>query len=273
MTTIHRAHRAILPAAFLLLTSLYASAQAVAESEAPVSIEINWMEELQKGGVTGIALFVLAIAAVGFTIERLLNLRGKLIVPKSLIDEIKPLGRSHHFEEVRERCAKTPSVLSKVMTYIVNHRGNDPELYMAGAADIGAREIDKHRRKLAPLGIISSLAPLLGLLGTMIGMIEAFAKFAIIEDSSEASIVLADSIGKALITTAMGLVIAIPTIVIYHYLRSRLNKHSEDLEEAVETLASAWFFQTSGFVSDTGAGTEPESVKTDEQAEEVAVSA
>jgi len=235
-----------LPSVALFLTTAYASAQEVAESATP-TIEINWMDELQKGGITGMALMVLAVAAVAFLIERFLNLRGKLIVPPALIKEIRPLGRNHYFDEVRERCTKTPSVLSKVMIYVVNHRGNTPELYMAGAADIGAREIDKHRRKLAPLGIIASLAPLLGLLGTMIGMIEAFAKFALIQDSSEASIVLADSIGKALITTAMGLVIAIPTLVVYHYMRSQLNKYAEDLEEAVESLASAWFFQTSGF--------------------------
>jgi biopolymer transport protein ExbB len=236
-----------LPAVALFVTSTMASAQ---EAAATPTIEINWMDELQKGGITGMALMVLAVAAVAFLIERFLNLRGKLIVPPSLIKEIRPLGRNHYFDEVRERCAKTPSVLSKVMIYIVNHRGNAAELYMAGAADIGAREIDKHRRKLAPLGIIASLAPLLGLLGTMIGMIEAFAKFALIQDSSEASIVLADSIGKALITTAMGLVIAIPTLVVYHYMRSQLNKYAEDLEEAVESLASAWFFQTSGFSDD-----------------------
>ncbi len=240
----------LLPTALLLLTSLYVHAS---EAEAPVSVEINWMEELQKGGLTGVALIVLAIAAVGFTIERLLNLRSNLIVSKTLMKQIAPLGKGNYFDEIRTRCAKSPSVLSKVVTYIVNHRGNDPELYMAGAADIGAREIDKHRRKLAPIGIIASLAPLLGLLGTMIGMIEAFAKFALIDDSSEASIVLADSIGKALITTAMGLVIAIPTLVIYHYLRTRLNRYSEDLEEAVESLASTWFFQTSGFSKDATA--------------------
>ncbi|NWK56668.1 MotA/TolQ/ExbB proton channel family protein [Verrucomicrobiaceae bacterium N1E253] len=261
-------HPIFLSASVMMLTVLQASAQ----TDAPISIEINWMEELQKGGLTGIALIVLAVAAVGFTIERLLNLRGNLIVSRKLIDEIKPLGRDHYFDEVRDRCAASPSVLSKVMTYVVNHRGNDPELYMAGAADIGAREIDKHRRKLAPIGIIASLAPLLGLLGTMIGMIEAFAKFALIEDSSEASIVLADSIGKALITTAMGLVIAIPTLVIYHYLRSRLNKYSEDLEEAVESLASAWFFQTSGFVKDTEPG-KTVGVASEESSEDVQVTA
>lgn len=236
-------HPFAVSSAAIMLTVLHAQAQ----TDPPVSIEIRWMEELQKGGLTGLALIVLAIAAVGFTIERLLNLRGNLIVSPKLIGEIKPLGRKHYFDEIRRHCADSPSVLSKVLVYLVNHRGNAPELYMAGAADIGAREIDKHRRKLAPLGIIASLAPLLGLLGTMIGMIEAFAKFALIDDSSEAAIVLADSIGKALITTAMGLVIAIPTLVVYHYLRTRLNKYSEDLEEAVESLASAWFFQTSGF--------------------------
>lgn len=239
-----------LPVGFLLISAVQASAEEAVAEGGPRSIEINWIEELQKGGVTGAALILLAVAAVGFIVERILNLRAKVIVPPKLIDEIKPLGRNHYFEEIRKRCAKYPSVLAKVMTYIVNHRGNDPELYMAGAADIGAREMDKHRRKLAPLGIAATLAPLLGLLGTMIGMIEAFAKFALIEDSSEASIILADSIGKALITTAMGLVIAIPVLVIYHYFRSRLNRYSEELEESVEALASAWFFQTSGLKKD-----------------------
>ena len=239
-----RTHRALLPAGLVTVTTLTAFAQSGGADSPADSVQINWVEELQKGGITGLALIILAVAAVGFALERLLNLRANLIVPKALPDELRPLGEKGDFAAVRAACAKTPSILSKVVSYVVDHRGNGPEIYMAGAADVAAREVDKHRRKLAPLGIIATLAPLLGLLGTMIGMIESFAKFALIEDSSEASIVLADSIGKALITTAMGLVIAIPTLVVYHSYRSRLNRFSEELEESVEGLTSDWFLRT-----------------------------
>jgi biopolymer transport protein ExbB len=85
------------------------------------------------------------------------------------------------------------------------------------------------------LAVIAALSPLLGLLGTMIGMIEAFELVAIYGDEGGASM-LAGSIAKALITTAAGLIIAIPAIAAYNYFKHRVNKLTMKLENDVESI-------------------------------------
>ena len=89
-----------------------------------------------------------------------------------------------------------------------------------------------------PLAIIATMAPMLGLLGTVIGMIEAFSKVAILGDTGDAAL-LADSISKALITTDMGLVLAIPALGAYHYLKQKLSIAELAIEENLEAMFAA----------------------------------
>ena len=117
----------------------------------------------------------------------------------------------------------------------------EPAEVLESAADMAGRDIESHRRKIYGLGVVSTIAPLLGLLGTMVGMIEAFSKFSKLTDSSEAALVLGDSIGKALITTAVGLIIAIPSLAAFHYFKVRLGGLSDKLEAELDMVRRKWF--------------------------------
>ena len=105
--------------------------------------------------------------------------------------------------------------------------------------DAAARAFERHRQRSYPLAIIATMAPMLGLLGTVIGMIEAFSKVAILGDTGDAA-VLADSISKALITTDIGLVLAIPSLGAYHYLKQRISISELAVEEALESMFAAF---------------------------------
>lgn len=111
-------------------------------------------------------------------------------------------------------------------------------------SDIGSREIRDMLARTSPLAVVASLAPLLGLLGTMIGMIETFELVSIYGDDGGASM-LAGSIAKALITTAVGLMIAIPAIAAYQYIKHRINHPTNALETDTEAIISHLYLKKS----------------------------
>ena len=108
--------------------------------------------------------------------------------------------------------------------------------------DIGSREVRVQLQKAYPLAIIATLSPLLGLFGTVFGMIGAFDTVAQAEEMGNAAI-LADDIAKALVTTAGGLMVAIPMLGFYHYFKSRTNHYAIMLEEDAGELFSLWFLR------------------------------
>lgn len=213
-------------------------AQPVTEPEI-IQAEIDWIAELVKGGSTAVALIFLLLAGITFTVERLLALRRCYIAPHGLANTVKPLWKSNSFDAIIKECEAKPSTLGRMIEYLTRHRKADPALLIPGAQDIAARELRAHSHKAFALAVVAALAPLLGLLGTMIGMIESFKLVEIYGDEGGASM-LAGSISKALITTAIGLIIAIPTLGIYHVVKYRLNCLSDLLEEELEALLNAW---------------------------------
>lgn len=206
------------------------------------TVAIDWMSEMQKGGATGIALLVVAAAGVLFTIERLMNLKkSNLTGSVSVVEEAIALAETKDFDKAQALYAENPSSFTKVVAHMAEYRDLEPAEVLESAADLAGRDIEQHRRRAYGLGVVATIAPLLGLLGTMIGMIEAFAKFSKLTDSSEAALVLGDSIGKALITTAIGLIIAIPSLAAFHYFKVRLGGLSDKLEADLDLVHRKWF--------------------------------
>jgi biopolymer transport protein ExbB len=140
---------------------------------------------------------------------------------------------------VAKLCRKNNSVLSQVVLYMARNYRAPYEILMHAAGDIGARELKRQFGKTFPIAVIAMLAPLLGLLGTVLGMIGAFRTVAIAGEMGDASL-LAEDIGKALITTATGLIIAIPTLAIYHYFRQRISYFATEVEEQLDELTQPW---------------------------------
>ena len=210
-----------------------------------VTAEVDWMAELMNGGNTAIALGLLFLAMVAFTVERLVRLRASSIAPSGLVDEVLPLWHRKAFYQIQQRCESQPSTLARMTGYLVEHRHADPELLIPGAGDIAVRELKQHNQKAFSLAVVAALAPLLGLLGTMIGMIESFKLVEQYGDEGGASM-LAGSISKALITTAVGLIIAIPALGLYHFFKFRVSAIGNELDIQLERLVNAWLLKPSG---------------------------
>lgn len=208
-------------------------------AETPETAKIDWLAEVAKGGLTSAVLIAIGIAGLAFVIERFLVVRPTKFVPPDLVRRLRPLTRAGRLDEVAKITDSDPSLLGRVASYIARHVHLPYDILAIGAADLGAREIRRQLQRTYPLAVVATLSPLLGLLGTIIGMIEAFQKVALMGDTGDAS-VLADSIGKALITTALGLIIAIPTLGFYHYFKSRVIQMGNLLEEEVDEILALW---------------------------------
>ena len=208
-----------------------------------ISSEIDWFQEFENGGNTAIVLAVLFFAMIGFAVERAVRLRRSAIIPSGFVEDVKMKWHTEQFGEIQQICSKRSSVLAKMVDFVVEHREADPELLIPGASDIAVRELKAHNQRAFSLAVIAGLAPLLGLLGTMIGMIESFALVAEFGNDSGMGPMLAGSISKALITTAVGLIIAIPSLALYHLFKFRCNQLGHDLDEEMEILINAWLLK------------------------------
>jgi biopolymer transport protein ExbB len=229
-----------------LPVTLFLISQSALGQDAPaeVTVEIDWLAEVFKGGLTSVALAVLLMAGITFAVERLLASRRKFVAPRGLAEEVAPLWARGDFTGITLACEEKPSTLGRMIEFLVHHRDTDPGLLIPSAQDIASREMQHHSQKTYSLAVVAALAPLLGLLGTMIGMIESFKLVEVYGDDGGASM-LAGSISKALITTTVGLIIAIGALAVYHGLKSRLNAVTSDLEEEFERLVNRWLLRSS----------------------------
>lgn len=196
--------------------------------------------KLKQGGTTMIFLLLASVAGVGYAVERLVNLRSGAIVPAGLAQEGDRLWRAGKWDELIALPQKNPSTLARVLAVIARHRHSSMADVSVMAGDVASRDLRRHLQKAYPLAVVATVSPLLGLLGTVVGMIGAFDKVAAAGSLGDASL-LGGDISKALITTGAGLTIAVPALVLYHYFKSRTGFFAVALEEEVSELINDWY--------------------------------
>jgi len=133
-------------------------------------------------------------------------------------------------EKAVELCEQKKSPLAKILLVVLKNRGSQRSYLKSLAEEVGEREAVALQRYLGLLGTIANITPLLGLLGTVLGMIKAFNVIATEGMGTPAT--LGGGISEALITTAAGLTIAVPMILLHRYLSSRSERLVLELEEA-----------------------------------------
>lgn len=183
-------------------------------------------------------LILCSVVGLALVIERLTSLRTRRVAPPKLIDEVLAVSRSSlPAMDVVNKLADN-SVLGQVLSAglravivepRITERGLRQTFESAGRA--AAQQLERY---LNALGTIAAAAPLLGLLGTVVGMIEIFGSQAPTGANNPAA--LAHGISVALYNTAFGLIIAIPALMFYRYFRGRVDEHLLSLEQAAEQL-------------------------------------
>ncbi len=214
---------------------------------APVAEEVGAMAELidkiHQGKKTGYVLIAMSIIGLALVLERLVGLRRGRIVPEGLAKRADEHFRKGEHDKVIALCQAQPSVLATIIEALVEHRTYDVADARTLADDVGSYDLKHQVGRNYPLLIIGTLAPLLGLLGTVFGMIRSFEDVAALGSLGDPR-VLADGISQALVTTAMGLVIAVPALIAYHFFKVKLNGFSATLEKQTTELIRRWFIRT-----------------------------
>jgi biopolymer transport protein ExbB len=230
----------------LCLSSSLAAAEPLADKPAVSPghspMASSWGERLKQGGPAAVVQIGLSIFGAGFVFERIGRLRRKNLVPDGLADDARKLWRAGKFDELEQLAAVHPSTLARVIAFIARNRQSPMVEVSEVCGDMVSRELAVHYQRAYPLGIVATLEPLLGLLGMIIGMISTFETVAIAGSLGDAS-QLAAGISEALITTGLGLAIAIPFLALYHFFKHRTASFGILLEEQVTSLLSEWFMQ------------------------------
>ncbi|RFP32803.1 MotA/TolQ/ExbB proton channel family protein [Duganella sp. BJB476] len=202
--------------------------------------DLNLIEQISNAGVAMVVVLALSILAAAVTLERLAHLRRKFITPDGLAQQLQPLWDAGKFDEIEVLLAANDSTLARTVEYMVEHRKQSAAVISAGCGDLASIEMRQHQQKAQPLAVVATVAPIVGLLGTVIGMIESFHVIAYSGGMGDPAL-LAGGISKALINTAAGLSVALPALCLHHYFKSRVVLYGLELEKQVNRLISRWF--------------------------------
>lgn len=205
-------------------TLLLATAPPTAGPGPGATINSVWDFAL-KGGILMIPIALCSLVAMALVVERLLTIRRSRIIPEGFLDTLRPLVRDGaNRAKLVEHCRARPSPFSRICEAGVRHWDRPLEQVEKAISDAGLREVAVMRKHLRALSVIASIAPLLGLLGTIFGMIKAFQTVAISGEALGRTELLAEGIYEAMITTAAGLIVAIPTVIMYNIIASRIDR-------------------------------------------------
>lgn len=204
--------------------------------------DLNLYQQLSDGGMGIFVIFGLSILMGAVTIERFIHFRQKDIIPNGLIAKLTPLWRAKQFNQIKAQLADDHSTLAQVITYLVDHRRQEIGILSTGAGDVASLSLRHHQQKAYPLAVVATVAPIVGLLGTVIGMIEAFHVIAFSGGMGDPAL-LAGGISKALINTAAGLTVALPSLGLHHFFKNRQMFYGLNLEKQINLLINDWFLQ------------------------------
>ncbi len=188
-----------------------------------------------RGGILMIPIVLCSIIAVAILIERLVTLRKIRVKSTTFVLQIKYLLLRKDLEGALALCKKTPGPIAGI-TRAGLEKIDRPRQEMKEAIEsAGKREIYFLEKYLGVLGTIAAVAPLLGFLGTVTGMIRAFMQVQVHGGNVDAS-VLAGGIWEALITTAAGLSVGIPALIFYNWLQGKVERYVFEMSETSTEL-------------------------------------
>ncbi|AGY91913.1 hypothetical protein SPICUR_04670 [Spiribacter curvatus] len=180
-------------------------------------------------------IILCSILAIAIIIERAWILRSRRVAPADLVPEVWRLVATDALGPVNLRRLRAGSPLGRVIAAGVSHANGPRSAMLERIEEVGRVEAMQLERHLNTLGTIAAVTPLLGLLGTVIGMIDVFS--AIDAQGLGDNRALAGGIGEALITTGAGLSVAIPSVAAHRYLRGRANRLVVAIEREALKLA------------------------------------
>ncbi|MBU2552195.1 MAG: MotA/TolQ/ExbB proton channel family protein [Proteobacteria bacterium] len=190
-----------------------------------------------RGGWLMYPIFLCSVVALGFFIERLFKLRRSRVLPRLLIQNVNDLISRHKYNDAVYLCQGHPAAMARIYHAALKINGQPRQAIKEVIQEVGRREAADLGQYIPVLSTVASITPLLGLLGTVSGMIKTFNLISFYGVGNPGS--LAAGISEALLTTAAGLSVAIPTLVGYRFIASKADGLILELEEQSLLLVDA----------------------------------
>jgi biopolymer transport protein ExbB len=197
------------------------------------------LELVKTGGWLMWPILLSSVIALGITIERFWTLRKATVAPNGLLDEVLSDWRGGRLSAERLSQLQIATPLGQILVAGIEQRAQNRETMMKSMEAAGIQVVHDLERYLSTLGTVAAIAPLLGLLGTVIGMIKVFSAIQLVGVGHASA--LAGGISEALITTATGLAVAIPALFCHRFLIRRIEELAIDMQQDAQRLVDHWY--------------------------------
>ena len=216
-----------------LASSLLAQEPAATTTEQ--SSTIAEVFKYENAGLVGYIIVLMSIVALALIIENFMTIKREKLAPPDLLDELEALFEGENFQEAVELCEQEKNYLTNVVGAGLSKLGHAFETMQTSLREMQTEETVKLFQKIGWLSLISAMAPMMGLFGTVTGMFVTFSTIAA-AGGSVSPATLAGGIKMALITTIFGLTVAIPVGVAFYTLRNRVIRTSTEINAITEDL-------------------------------------
>jgi len=217
-----------IPVVSTVFTVLYFSGVALAQTGSDEPEKINYFTWfVVRGGAIGWLLILIDIGSWALIIEHIISIRQVNILPDTVRMQVSELVDAKQYRDVIEYTATEPSVLSYMIHQSLTEAAHGYAAMERAMEEAAEERTTKLLRKIELLNVIGNVAPMMGLLGTVYGMILAFSEIVAAGGMPDAG-KLAGSVGVALVTTFWGLIVAIPALAVYALMRNRIDALSSE---------------------------------------------
>jgi biopolymer transport protein ExbB len=210
---------------------------ALARAEGPLPpglAHLDFRKLLEAGGGVGVVIGALSVGMAALVFEYLISLRRGATIPRKLAERLQELISQRQFKQASDECRQSGSLLGMVVAAGLAEVDSGYAAIEKAMEDACAQHAGRLYRKIDYLSVIGTLSPMLGLLGTVWGMMLAFSEFA--SKANVAVTELAPGISTALVTTLLGLAVAIPAYAAYAYFRNRVDEAVANCSQVAEHI-------------------------------------
>ena len=203
-------------------------------------------ELVKAGGWLMLPIIVCSVVALAIIVERIWSLQMRRVLPKHLVAQVWRWEKVHQLNDENLRDLQASSPLGSILAAGILNRYQSRDIMKESIEDTGRHIVHELERYLNTLGTIAAITPLLGLLGTVIGMIKVFATITTQGVGNPGA--LAGGISEALLTTAAGMSVAIPTLMFFRYFRGRVRMLVLRMEQEAMSMIEIMHGQRDGSV-------------------------
>lgn len=233
------ARRSLLIGMLALLALTFVAGPAFAQDAAAAAPaadnSMSAIQFIKYGGTVGHIIILVSVVCLGMSIERAIGLKRDNVVPPDVLAQLEQLFDEEEYEEAMTVCEAQPTFLTNVIAAGLPKIGTGYENIMDAVGEVADFEATKMQQSISYINFLSNVAPLMGLFGTVTGMISAFNQIST-SPTPPTPAQLAGGIQQALVTTCQGLMVSIPFSVVYFYYRNKVQRMILEVQSIVGEL-------------------------------------